>query len=372
MAELRSLRCGNYEIYVANRGGTSLICRLTGSTSINFSRRLNEVSEAKVSVALNSKCRECLSTINPWQHELLLFRNAELVWSGPILTIDYKQASARIDVYARDLMAWTDKRLIELADTDYEVEGVDVKEVFDWVLRHGYDKDPWGMTWNLTNTGIPIDKYYPAYLSPDRWGGSYANVGAELRSLAQIGIDYTVVNRVMYGGDLVVTPPVAETLKISDRNWAQLPDVSVNGTVMSTKTVVAGGSGGYFGYYDEQLWIESTPNAPWGLLETFTQRSDLSDVDTTETPNAIAQEAYARHQLLSQPLAYIKGGQLAADAPFTFNTLIPGVPISVGIVETLRDLLTEYRLYNVTVNVTPDSETVDIELVSPGVSDLLT
>lgn len=371
MTELRSLRCGNYEVYVAQRGGTPLLCRLTGSKSIQFNRRLNDVSEANVVVALNTQCRDCLSSVNPWEHELLLFRESELVWTGPIMTLSYQPAQSQITLYARDLMAWSEKRLIELVNTDYEVEDVDVKEVFDWVLSHGYDKDPWDMEWNLGNTGVPISRFYPAYPDTDRWGGGYANVGQELRSLVQVGIDYTVINRMLYGGDLVLAPPTSTVLKISDRNWAQLPDIEVNGTAMSTRTVVAGGSGGYFGYYDDQLWIEETTGQSWGLLETFVQRSDLSDEDTTEVPNAIAQEAYARNQLLNQPVAYIKGGQLAADAPFTFNTLIPGVPISVGLLESLRDLETEYRINSVSVNVAPEAETINLELMSPGVEGLL-
>jgi hypothetical protein len=367
---MASLTCADYDVYVAQRGGEVLTCRLGAAISLRYNRTLNDFSESTCEVAVNSSCSSCLAAINPWQHELLIFRAKTLVWCGPIISLTYKQSANRVTIYARDLMAWTEKRLVSPASVDgYEVEEVDIAQVFDWVLRHAYDKDPWNMAWGVTNTGVPISKYYPGY-DPvtERWGGSYPVAGAELRSLSQAGIDYTCVNRTLYAGDLVVTPPNPVTLKIADQNWARSPDIQVNGAQMSTRTGVAGGSGGYFGWYDDQIWFEESTH-PWGLLETMTPRPEIDEADTTILPNAITQEAAARHSILREPVATISGGQLSGNAQFNFNDLIPGLPIEIGFAQPMRNLLTQYRMYSVNVDVSKDSEEINLAVSTPGLDD---
>lgn len=367
---MASLTCADYDIYVAERGGSVLTCRLGNAIKLRYNRILNDFSESTCEVAVNSSCADCLASINPWQHEVLIFRAKTLVWCGPIISLTYRPSTSRVTLYARDLMAWTEKRLISPVGIDgYEVEEVDIAEVFNWALTHGYEKDPWNMVWAITNTGVPISRYYPGYdPATERWGGSYPVLGSELRSLSQAGIDYTCVNRTLYAGDLVITPPNPVTLKLTDQNWARTPDIQVNGAQMSTRTGVAGGNGGYFGWYDDQIWFEESTQ-PWGLLETFTPRPEIDEADTTILPNAITQEAAARHAILQQPVATITGGQLSGNAQFDFNDLIPGLPIEIGFAQPMRYLQTEYRMVSVSVDVSPKAEQIDMAVSTPGLDD---
>ena len=369
---LGNLQCGDYEVYVAERGGSTLVCRLRGITEVSYNRILNEFSECRVSVAMNADCVSALADVNPWKHELLVFRNSELAWIGPLIDLTYAPADSRIKLYARDLMAWTEKRFIELANTDYEVFDTELRDVFEWVLSHGYDKDPWDMTWELSDTGITLDRFYPGYYTPDRWGGNYSRVADELRALVGSGIDFSVVGRHMYGGDLEINPPASETLKIADHNWAKSPEIKVSGANMSNETAVAGGSGGHYGWYDDQMWIErdTASQNEYGLLQSFTQVQEMSDVYTTELPNPITQESYGRSQFLKQPVVFISGGQLAGDAPFEISDLIPGAPIEVGLVSKLRDIQTEYRLVSVEFVADETSEKISMALSLPGVEEL--
>lgn len=362
------LNCSNYEVYIAMRGGNPLVCALK-PVGLSFTRTLNDFSTATVTCAVDSACLTCLADLDPWLHEVLIFRNSQLVWCGPLTSLTYKQADSKVVLNARDLLAWAEKRLIELKDEDYEVEDVDIAEVFNWVLGHGYAKDPWGMTWTLAPTGVPISKLYPGYFAPDRWGGSYPVVATELRGLSQAGIDYCVINRHLYGGDLAITPPVSQVLKIADQNWTRTPDVTINGATMSSRTVVAGGRGGYWGWYDDQIWIEETTE-PYGLLETFVSRGDASDADTTVLPNIITQEAAARHAILKRPVARIAGGQLSGQNPYDFNQLIPGLPVEVGLVKSLRNLEIHYRMYSLSVDVSAEAEAISMSLSSPGIDEI--
>lgn len=364
-----SLNCSNYEVYVSLRGGKQLVCRLK-PIGITYTRILNDFSEAAITVAVDTACIDCLATINPWQHEILIFRSSQLVWCGPLMSINYQNSQDRVVLSARDLLAWTEKRYISIFNEDYDVEEVDIAEVFHWVLSHGYNKDPWSMTWSVGATGIPINKFYPGYFPPDRWGGTFPIVASELRSLAQSGIDYTVINRHMYSGDLVVTPPTTNLLKVTDQNWAKTPDITINGSTMSSRTAVAGGSGGYWGWYDDQIWVEESGEHPYGLLETFINHSQMTDADTTTTPNVITQEAAARHSILKNPIARIAGGQLSGQNPYDFNDLIPGLPVQVGFFKPIRKLLIDYRLYSLTVDVSKEAEAINMSLSAPGIDEI--
>jgi hypothetical protein len=235
------------------------------------------------------------------------------------------------------------------------------------------------MTWSSSATGVPVTRYYPGYSTGDRWGGSYQNVGAEIRALAREGIDYTVVNRHMYGGNLETNPPSASGAVLLATHWMNLPSIKVSGVSMSTRTIVAGGDGGWDGYYDEQIWIEppiSGPISPatltgnqltYGLIETFTTEQHLYDEDTTINPNAITQNAFGRHELNSVPFVHIDGGQLAPSAPLGMENLIPGSIIEVRMNNSCRSFTGPYRLYSVSVSLINAKESVNIQLAPVGV-----
>jgi hypothetical protein len=234
----------------------------------------------------------------------------------------------------------------------------------------------------LTATGVPITKYYPSRDTGERFGGTYPIVGDEMRDLAEEGVDFTVVNRHMFGGNIEASPPLAQPLILLDAHWAKLPNLTVSGIDMSTRVIVAGGGGGNDGWYDEEIWIEPPVSSPittdnltpnqrrYGLMETFSAKEHLWDEDTTIDPNATTQNAFARHELSSQPFVYMSGGQLSQKAPISFSTLIPGVRIEVAMNETCRPFVDEYRLRSLSVTVTDLQENVDIELTPVGVDTL--
>lgn len=372
------LGCGNYDVYFQARGGAYNVCRADGLTALSYNRTLNEASEATVSLALRGQdesCCACIGSLNPWEHEIVIYRDGEEVWVGPIVNIDIDLDALTANFQAKDLFAWTDKRWIELSNDDgYDVEEVELSTVFEWILFHGYSKDPWNMTWSIGSTGIPMDRFYPGFDGEtERWGGSYMMCGEELRQLAESGCDFTVVRRTLVGGDLQVNPPSQIPLLI-DRHWTKLPTIKVVGTGMAEEVAVAGGGGGYYGYYDEQIWIERPDDEfreRFGLLQYFKTDDSLDDENTTDLPNAITQQAYGLRELKKQPFTYVTGGQLSMEAPVTFDTLIPGAVVNLALSQTCRTVEDEYRLVSVSVAFDGE-EHISIELTPKGVEALRT
>jgi hypothetical protein len=368
-----TLGCGRYEVYFNTRGGDNFVCRARNLTSLTWGRRLNEVSEASITIALNGQdeqCCNCVNTVNPWSHEMAVYRDGVEVWCGPVInaTIDLEGLTASYT--AKDLSTWFDHRWVEIRGTDIEFEEVDVTAVYDWLVQHAYYKDPWNMEWYLANTGVPISRVYVAAEESDRWAGHFQNVGNELRDLSQYGIDFTVVRRVLVSGELESSTNVTATL--IDKHWAKLPTIDVVGGSMATEVGVAGGNSGYSGWYDEQTWIERDTGSSFGLLQTFFPAPELDEEDTTTLPNAIAQKAYNLREIKKEPFTYVKGGSLASNAPVTFDNLIPGRVFNLALTQTCRQIQSLYRLYQVDIQLQGEEESVAVQLTPLGAEALRT
>lgn len=386
MAHTRALGCGTYRAMIQTRCGTAFVCEVTDITELSFNRILNEISEA--SVVATSGCCGCLSSVNPWQHELAIYRDSEQVWVGPIVDMEFDQAAETITINAKDLLTWTDQRVVELADIPYEAESTDLSDAYVWLLEHGYCKDPWCMTFSIEPTGIPVsDRYYPAFdkAGGERWGGGYVSTGEEMRVLSEAGVDFTVVNRHLWGGSIQVVNPVGSGVILVDRHFKTPPTIKVAGSKVGTRFISAGGQGGYDGFYDDQISIYPATVGPitpalltanqqqYGLIEVFNTTDIYDDVDTTVAVNPIAQDAKSRWDLLSQPYTYVSEGVLSAEAPVVFNEdLLPGGIYRILLEDSCRTLSdTDTRIKEVQVSYKGSEEAVSLVLTPIGTQTIV-
>lgn len=364
-----------YEVYFKSRGGQQFICRARNMTSLSWGRVMNDVSTASVSIALNdldnNNC-ECVSQINPWEHELAVYRNGVEVWVGPVVNGSIDLANLTASYEARDLSAWFDHRWVEVSDNDVEFEETDISEVFEWLIQHAYYKQPWNMSWNIPRTQVPIDRVYTGSDPSERWNGSFQSIGEELRALSESGIDTTVIGRQYIAGDLQTTSVPSRLL--IDGHWSVLPSIQIVGSSMATEVGVGGGNGGYYGWYDDQIWIERADSDDagdrYGLLQSFFNAPELDDADTTSLPNAVTQQAYGLRELKKAPFVYVKGGSLSAKAPLPIDTLVPGSVYAVKLLGTCRTIEDVYRLQSVNVSYGTSGEDVAIELTPLGADAL--
>lgn len=368
---MSTLGCGQYEVYIKTRGGGSFVTRILNLTNVAWARKLNTSSEASVTFnlrGLEGDCCDFVPYINPWEHELSIYRDGEEIWCGPITGGQINQSATSVRFDAKDLSAWFMRRWVEIHGDDKEFEDADITEIFDWLIGHAYYKDPWNMEWYFnTKLGIPMTRTYIGYTDPDRWGGNYPMVGSELSDLTNSGIDYTVIRRNMLAGDLRNSQRVAG--RIMDKHWVTLPDITIVGATMATEVGVAGGNGGYYGWDDDQIWIERPDDEfreKYGLLQYFESAPSLDEAETTATPNAVTQRAFNARELRKQPFEYISGGDLSEHAPFTFDELIPGNYFRVDSEQTCRIIKSNYLLTGVDVKYSAENETISVELVPPG------
>lgn len=109
------LGCGVPSVFITTRCSSSMTCQidLADITKLMWTRHMDAVSEAEVEIGLtgdsSQTCCQCLSTVEPFCHELHIWRDGEEVWVGPIEAIRYERE--RVTIKARDSLAWLDVRI---------------------------------------------------------------------------------------------------------------------------------------------------------------------------------------------------------------------------------------------------------------------
>jgi phage replication-related protein YjqB (UPF0714/DUF867 family) len=91
-------------------------------TEVHWERRLNETSQAYITVAKPGRdpaCCALLGEIHPWCHELTIYRDGQLVWQGPVVMVE--ETLDAITVTANDVTAWL-ARLVNTQLLDWSRE----------------------------------------------------------------------------------------------------------------------------------------------------------------------------------------------------------------------------------------------------------
>lgn len=182
-------------------------------SEVTWERRLTETSPARIVISKASMADECcglLGEIHPWLHELTVYRDADLVWQGPITTVTEDQAAVTID--ALDITAWlsrvvntqpvryksaTDPVLIaqavitsNLMDTDLASPSVDWPGLLPYLYTRGSD------------AGIKL-------VRKSVWTDTVLNI---VNNLSAKGFEWTTVGRRM-----VIRPPATSSTRARAR-----------------------------------------------------------------------------------------------------------------------------------------------------------
>lgn len=357
---LEELGCGEYDVWVYLRGGIVPFGRIKFN-SIQFSRRIDEVSTATVSLGIEGakayvasprtpdmdvgpdtietfmdNCCWMLSEINPWQHELVIFRNGTMVWAGPIQTIEIDNSTGEARIEADDVMKWFDRRFIRC---EIDMIDADLSMIWASVFHSAHDIAPVGLSMTITKTGIKGERYY----SPEQ----FRIAGDELRELARTGLDWTCIGRtVIVGPQEINTPAIA---MLTDIDFQKAPTVIKSGIDTATRWVVGGGGGGADGptYWAEvPTTLQNDPS--FGLVERYVNEATIMDADDPESSSRAA--AQTRFDLLHAPIVYIRDGLLSQSAPVTMNELVPGARIDLSLMEVCQPVIEQYRLRDVDVS----------------------
>lgn len=354
------LGCGDYTVVVTDRCGSPRLCELINVSDIQWSRRLDDVSEATFLVPLSSgkdeSCCDCLGDIFPLCHEIQVFRNSELVWCGPVWNVTYRPEE--VEIYARDVLAWTELR-VPAGVIDFSVNTAEMTVIANNVLDVAFAEDDpcvleFVQTFPTTLTDIGIR--FEAFDKTSR---------EQLDDLAGIGLDFTVIGRsvVLGGEDLPV------------RAVGVLTDDNIYGDIELTKRADFIGNRFYVRYEGDDDAATCTANGGgvppcpavregdqqcYGLVERL--RNDGVPFNV-ETANQTAQ-AYVDAGGEPPYIFEFPSGGVGQDSPFEINDLVPGVRVDVSVRSLCVPVYQSFKLQGLDVTVTAGEEIVS-PIMSP-------
>lgn len=344
------LGCGVYEAAIYERGGQRIVGYVPWS-SLDWERLLDDTSSASLSLTgvsgYGPECCDVFGVAMPWEHELHVFRDTRRCWSGPIVRMEVD--SDTVELEARDLSAWWDKRRIHrnhnFSGHPYSDpvggEFVDLSTMFEIYALDAMapDNSP-GLCVDVTPTGTLAERNVLA--------SQHVRAGQILRELARAGIDWTLVDRLVVAGGLVLSVDPLPTL--TDDHFREPPRIIIDGLKQENDAGVRGAGVGKRG---DTLWASSRDGdsiGRCGLLEGDTTESGLEDIQLVRLA------AQSRRDALKDAVATIEQGVLDDGIGVRIEDLIPGALAPVRLNRTCKLVSGTYRLARVSVSAVASSE----------------
>lgn len=322
----QQLGCGTNTASIWDRVERRKMVDLDGVTCLEWGRELDDLSEASVTVGRDGLCCAALADVRTWRHALVIHRDGRLVWSGPILTLDYGTEDTVIS--AVDRFAWLDRRqTVETTTVSGTLVEIAEHIITDSLVREGLTADDVGLVVEYRGCEMgATEREYEA---------CRASGAAELRNLARGPLNFTVVGRraVVWCGP----GGLGRTALLQDKDFRGELRVVEDGYATATAVCVQGEGviarcGGVDPYY--------------GLLEM-----SIKD-DSVTTAAAAAELACAEVAARSRPpvvLSVPSGVELDPSAPVSIDELVPGVLMPVWSSATCRTVRETMALERVRV-----------------------
>lgn len=356
------LGCGSWQAFLQCRGGGELY-PLPFSTMAN-GRRLDDMSDASLTLnqttlrswspAVQAKCCGILAELEPWEHELALWRdgdpaNDEPTWVGPIVKAVWGIDSLTLS--ARDLFQWFERRLLE---RDRTFTATDLATIFHQYAVDGLHRDP--------SPNIDVTSISATGILGDREVQVEAGRRAadELRELARSGLDFTMLGRVMLAGGTEV--PTAD-LGVLFTDHFDAHELTLDGLQAETESVVIGSPAGNVG--GPIRASAGGVDVDRGLVQGLANESTVKDLTSAQ---ALAD---TRHDLLSESPTFF-AARLLPIAPVGYEDLIPGAVADLRVQLMCRTVEGDHRLMDVRVGVAENgTESVGVEFSSLGTAEEL-
>lgn len=348
---------------------------MSALTAVKWNRTLNDTAEATITIAKGAAgvaCCGLLGRIEPYAHELTLYRDTELVWQGPVVRT--RETRTTFVVEAHDMTEWlvrtvntTVLRYVSTNTADPTHQGP-VQEIAETIVRL-----------NLQGGLFASQPDWPAMLPyivrlDDPVKASFEKDGSDDKSvwlvpilqilndeLVPRGLEYTTVGR-----SLVLSRPMTT----ADPAQARLTLNDIAGDVQIVRDGPTGAS---------VVWVTNQVGAEiagtqWGASGVVSP--EYGRVDTLIKTSAEGLTAYDLWQLarasyngrfpVPTSLTIPDGSGLAPTAPVSMRQLVPGQRIDVAATGMCNDLTQPYRLADVEVEWGSSGEQVGVGLVPIG------
>lgn len=220
---------GEGRAYLYDRGGQQRLYDfpLRGMISLEWERTLSETGAAKL--VMNSSLCDCswLGRIRSVRHELVIYRDAERVWEGPITRVAYTQTNCTL--IAKDLSWWFGRRGVKSRFMTGNVVDVGLQ-----LMRDALNYDDPNMRAYLTGLNTKGEKFVADYNAYDGY-----TLDA-LDDCVDSGMDWAVMGRRVIAWASV--NPIAQTnLLRAPQDISAEVTVFEDGDSLATRVIATGG-----------------------------------------------------------------------------------------------------------------------------------
>lgn len=343
------LDCGVWRVFVATRGGGQLLAELDYET-LTLSRKLNDVSLCSVTVlaAKNEDCMPVLGDLEPFQHEIVAFRNYRPgdtpSWAGPCTIPVWDPLN--LNIGARDLFTWVERRTLPFTRI---FTMTDLADIFGGYLADALvqDASPNITAFFLGEIGITGARTVTA--------ASNTMAGDALRELSRSGVDFTCIGRTLrYGGKAART---ASTIlyepAVHFDPGGSTPKLAKQGLNMATRVVVKAAQDAAL---NQIVSTVGFPDDAHGLISQVVSEPLILD-------RLSATHAAADRLAFLNPAPLYLNLQLTPQAPIRFDELIPGIRIDTAFSLGLTTAQGTFRLQAVDMTSGAAGEVVGLTLV---------
>jgi hypothetical protein len=323
------LGCGVYTVYVTARGGGRPLFSLP-FTSLSWERVESATGSASILIDgisnYGEDCCKHLSELEPWKHEVRIYRDNQAMWWGAVTgrKLDNEQAT----VEARDLSVWSQRRRIGKQTIHVQADLATIAHDY-WVDAMSRDRSP-NVRFQTNLVGTLADRTVEA---------NVAMVDDQMGELVNTGLSWGVTARtIVFGVRQVQTVPAG---RLTDSSFMDQPAIDMDGLSQTNDLQVFGEGAGDDADKPEGRSRDQDSVQIYGLLEDVVTESDIKD-STSATEHARTQV-----DLLADPALTFDGGTLSTIAPVTINDLVAGGVIDIRLTQTCDDVAGIYRIIKV-------------------------
>lgn len=355
---MSKLGCGSWEAYLATRGGASVLAQIPFS-DLNASKRLDDAGSANLSLPVSgpnrSACCDVLELAEPWEHEVICYRDGDLAFAGPVVDTDATPEGGTIQCF--DGFYWMERRFL---DADLFLSA-DASDVFEAIFEAAMSPDP------SPNFSV-VAKASGTDVVREIAGRDFQRASDLLRELARTAVDFTTIGRqIVVGGKDIFTVGIGPGVPlIVHDDGVSAPTVNKDGSQFASDVAVFAESDSA-SPADRIIGRATRSVSRYGLVQ-----SSFSEPLIRDTPSADA-NALARLEQM-QPTPRRVAVAFTSEAAFGFDDLIPGRHADMRISQAAGcvSVMEMMRLMSVDITVSNGGkdETITGNIVPLGLADI--
>jgi hypothetical protein len=391
-----------HQAMIYDRGGVRRLWQLVDVAEVEWNRELDGLSTAQITVT-GEACvaqADVLGRIEPRRHELVLFRNGDRVWEGPIVQVAWFRDRATLlahDVleylkYTALSKAWPNEdgggpplmldRTREILE--YELTTPYVMSVGTGTATHDVTVPRWESLDPPANVLPHLEVRSGEVLTRSVTEAFEMTVFEHVQNLARGGMDYTVIGRKILFWDRKDT--IGRTRTLTDNDfYGEIEIFAAGSDHWSIEHVVAQPSDVPAEYEPEPEAEEGEEEGPdlgtplavgnaggedpfygvWTHITTSENEEGTSEPTQNEL-NSQAGRGLVGRTPVPVEIRVPSGGGIRPSFDLTIADLIPGAEAPVLATLNLRRISQMQRIESVTVTETSESEEVGVKMVPYG------